>query len=99
MHMETSVMEKVIRERRTIRQFNGKPLAKETIMHLLEAAVWAPVHSRKEPWRFILFVEEGRKQFSDAVLYTFSQRRTGALGTEASGRTIASLSRPICWSL
>ncbi|WP_340020351.1 nitroreductase [Paenibacillus sp. FSL H3-0457] len=71
--METSVVEKLIRERRTIRQFNGKPLAKETIMHLLEAAVWAPVHSRKEPWRFILFVEEGRKQFADAVLHTFSK--------------------------
>ncbi|WP_405159298.1 nitroreductase [Paenibacillus sp. FSL H8-0283] len=71
--METSVVEKLIRERRTIRQFNGKPLAKETIMHLLEAAVWAPVHSRKEPWRFILFVEEGRKQFADAVLNTFSK--------------------------
>lgn len=71
--METSVVEKFIRERRTIRQFNGKPLAKETIMHLLEAAVWAPVHSRKEPWRFILFVEEGRKQFADAVLHTFSK--------------------------
>ncbi|GAS81713.1 nitroreductase [Paenibacillus amylolyticus] len=71
--METSVVEKLIRERRTIRQFNGKPLAKETIIHLLEAAVWAPVHSRKEPWRFILFVEEGRKQFADAVLHTFSK--------------------------
>ncbi|WP_138754553.1 nitroreductase family protein [Paenibacillus sinopodophylli] len=71
--MESSAIEKLIRERRTIRQFNEKTLPKETIMDLLEAAVWAPVHSRKEPWRFILFMEEGRKQFSDAVLYTFSQ--------------------------
>ncbi|WP_128101800.1 nitroreductase [Paenibacillus sp. DCT19] len=71
--MGTSAMETLIRKRRTIRQFNGKRLTKETILQLLDAAVWAPVHSRKEPWRFILFMEEGRKQFSDAVLYTFSK--------------------------
>ncbi|OKP97724.1 nitroreductase [Paenibacillus sp. P46E] len=71
--MVTSAIEMLIRERRTIRQFNEKLLAKETIVNLLEAAVWAPVHSRKEPWRFILFMEEGRKKFADAVLYTFSK--------------------------
>lgn len=71
--MEVSAMEKLIRERRTIRQFNEKTLSKETIIELLEAAVWAPVHSRKEPWRFILFQEAGRKQFADAVLHTFSK--------------------------
>ncbi len=71
--MEGSPIDRLIRERRTIRLFNGKPLLKETIVGLLEAAVWAPVHSRKEPWRFILFMDEGRRQFADAVLHTFSK--------------------------
>ncbi|WP_019908825.1 nitroreductase family protein [Paenibacillus sp. HW567] len=71
--MEVSAIELLIRGRRTIRQFNEQPLSKETIVDLLEAAVWAPVHSRKEPWRFILFMEAGRKQFADAVLHTFSK--------------------------
>lgn len=71
--MEISAIEKLIRERRTIRQFNEKKLSKEAVIELLEAAVWAPVHSRKEPWRFILFMGEGRKQFADAVLLTFSK--------------------------
>ncbi|MNC06845.1 putative NAD(P)H nitroreductase YdjA [compost metagenome] len=71
--MEVSAIEQLIRARRTIRQFNEKTLSKETIIDLLEAAVWAPVHSRKEPWRFILFQDAGRKQFADAVLHTFSK--------------------------
>ncbi|GFZ97161.1 putative NAD(P)H nitroreductase YfhC [Paenibacillus marchantiophytorum] len=71
--MTISTMEQLIRARRTVRLFNEKVLQKETILELLEAAVWAPVHSRKEPWRFILFMEEGRKQFADAVLHTFSK--------------------------
>ncbi|WP_141500325.1 nitroreductase family protein [Paenibacillus luteus] len=71
--MEISAIEKLIRERRTIRQFNEKKLTKEAVIDLLEAAVWAPVHSRKEPWRFILFMEAGRKQFANAVLHTFSR--------------------------
>ncbi|MGG4142506.1 nitroreductase [Paenibacillus algorifonticola] len=71
--MAISAIEQLIRERRTIRQFNERTLAKETVIALLDAAVWAPVHSRKEPWRFILFMGAGRQQFSDAVLHTFSE--------------------------
>jgi nitroreductase len=64
------VMESIthsIRSRRTIRQFNGQPLPKESVIELLREAVWAPFHSVKEPWRFILFEGEGRKRFAEAV--------------------------------
>lgn len=33
-------------------QYNEKPIAKETIEKLLEAANWAPTHKKTEPWRF-----------------------------------------------
>jgi nitroreductase len=65
------VIEKTIRERRTVNQFTGENVPVPLLMELLDAAVWAPFHSRKEPWRFLMFVEEGRKQFSDAVLATY----------------------------
>jgi nitroreductase len=59
-----------IRERRTIQEFNGDPISKELLFALLEDAVWAPFHSKKEPWRFILFVGDGRRAFAEAVLST-----------------------------
>lgn len=63
----------IIRERRTIKTFTDEKITKETLLNLLNDAVWAPYHSKKEPWRFIIYVNEGRKKFSDAVLLTYTQ--------------------------
>jgi nitroreductase len=63
---------RAIRERRTIRDFNGQPLDKDVILDILRDAQWAPFHSRKEPWRFILFTGEGRLKFAEAVSLTYS---------------------------
>ncbi|MDF2645390.1 MAG: nitroreductase [Paenibacillus sp.] len=62
-----------IRDRRTIRDYNGEPMSKETVIELLDDAVWAPFHSAKEPWRFILFMGEGRRTFAEAVAQTYSK--------------------------
>lgn len=69
---KSSELVRVIRERRTIRDFNGQPLDKEVLMDILRDAQWAPYHSRKEPWRFILFMGEGRLKFAEAVGLTYS---------------------------
>ncbi len=44
----------LIRQRRSVFpvQYNDRPIAKETIERLLEAANWAPNHKKTEPWRF-----------------------------------------------
>ena len=68
-----SSLASLIMNRRTIREFTEQPVTVEQIMNILEAAVWAPFHSSEEPWRFILFVDEGKKRFADAVLSTYSQ--------------------------
>lgn len=62
----------IIRERRTVRDFNGQPLEREVIHGILRDAVWAPFHGRKEPWRFILFTGNARKRFAQAVIGTYS---------------------------
>lgn len=59
----------VIRERRTIRQFAEMPLTKETIVELLDVAVWAPNHGLREPWRFICAAElEAKERLADATV-------------------------------
>ena len=52
----------LIRERRSIRSFKPEPVARETILALLEAAVAAPSASNKQPWRF--FVVESRESIA-----------------------------------
>ncbi|KPM31167.1 Nitroreductase [Croceitalea dokdonensis DOKDO 023] len=48
----------LIKKRRSVfpAQYNGKPISKETVSQILEAANWAPNHRKTEPWRFkVLF--------------------------------------------
>ncbi|GGI44515.1 nitroreductase [Paenibacillus marchantiophytorum] len=71
-----------IRERRTINQFTGEVIPKEVMLALLDDAVWAPFHSRNEPWRFIMYLGAGRKQFSDAVLLTYPKDKLEKLGPQ-----------------
>ena len=33
-------------------KYNDKPIDKETLDKILEAANWAPTHKQLEPWRF-----------------------------------------------
>lgn len=43
-----------LRERWSPRAFNGKPLEKEKLQSLFEAARWSPSASNIQPWRFIV---------------------------------------------
>ncbi|MCM3757370.1 nitroreductase [Sporosarcina aquimarina] len=62
MQNSTFPVAKAIQERRTIKQFKTDPIEEELLLELLNTASWAPNHGLREPWRFILFVGEG-KQF------------------------------------
>jgi nitroreductase len=46
------VLEAVIAERRSIKQFLPSPVPRSLITRLLDLAVWAPNHRLTEPWRF-----------------------------------------------
>lgn len=67
--MKTTVwpVAKAIQERRTIKQFKTDPIPEELLLELLNTASWAPNHGMREPWRFILFVDEGKQQLIDAI--------------------------------
>lgn len=60
--MDLSVIVRgIIKKRRNIapEDFNGKPVDRQVIMEMLEAANWAPSHGLTEPWRFVVY--EGEK--------------------------------------
>ncbi|ANE46480.1 hypothetical protein SY83_09550 [Paenibacillus swuensis] len=57
----------VIRERRSIRDFKPDSIDEATVLSLLEDAVWAPFHSKNEPWRFIFVSKPGKERFIQMV--------------------------------
>lgn len=52
---------KVIRERRSIRQFKNEPIDREQIETILEAGRWAPSGKNTQPWRFVVVESENKR--------------------------------------
>jgi nitroreductase len=46
-----------IKGRRSVRQFKDDPLDKDTLLKLLEAAVWAPSGGNGQTWRFVVVTQ------------------------------------------
>jgi len=44
----------VVRQRRSIRSYQSKPVPKEVIQTVLESVSWAPSAHNSQPWRFIV---------------------------------------------
>ena len=61
------MIENLIRRRRSVypKQYNSKPVEKEIIKRLLQAAVHAPTHKRTEPWRFKVIQGESRRRLGE----------------------------------
>ncbi|MEO9512179.1 MAG: nitroreductase [Flavobacteriaceae bacterium] len=57
----------VIKKRRSVfpKQYNDKPIAKDTLVKLLEAANWAPTHKKTEPWRFKVLMGDKKNELGE----------------------------------
>ena len=71
--MNNSV-ERTILDRRSIRRYTDRPVAREALERILNAAIWAPSAHNRQPWRF-------------AVATSFEQRRDLALAMGQRLRT------------
>ena len=60
-------LHEVIRARRSVRQFTTRPINREEIEQLLDAATQAPNHRLTQPWRFYVLGPEARRAYG-AVL-------------------------------
>jgi F420 biosynthesis protein FbiB-like protein len=52
---------KLIKQRRSIRHYTNQPVSHETIVKLLEAAIWAPSAHNRQPWRFAVITGDADK--------------------------------------
>lgn len=73
MRFNLSEITEVIRERRTIypEQYSERKVHKEQIDLILNNALWAPTHGNTQPWRFKVFMEEGREKLSSFLAETY----------------------------
>ncbi|MBP0726828.1 nitroreductase [Bacillus sp. RG28] len=80
MKSKTMTVAEIVRSRRTVKKYNDKTVNENDIIEILNDAVWAPNHHLNEPWRFLLFQEEGRNKVADAFLSTYGDAEipTGA---------------------
>jgi len=56
-----------IAQRRSIKKFEDRPLMREEIEPLLDAAVLAPNHHLTQPWRFYVLGPESRRRYGLAL--------------------------------
>ena len=56
-----------IRTRRSHGAVTDEPISMEVVSQILEAAAWAPNHHRTEPWRFAVFMGDGRRHLAEAI--------------------------------
>ena len=61
---QMSVLDAII-SRRSIPQFQPKPVPREIIQRLLDAAVWVPNHRLTEPWQFFVLGETSKWRFAE----------------------------------
>lgn len=73
MRFNLSEINELIRERRTIypEQFSDRKVHREQIENILINAQWAPTHGNTQPWRFKVFMEDGRTSLSDFLAKTY----------------------------
>ncbi len=58
-----------IKSRRSIRKFLDKPVEKEHIAKILEAARWAPSAGNCQPWRFVVVTDKEKTKKFDPIFH------------------------------
>lgn len=56
-----------LQTRRSAGAFDPRPVPREVIARLIEAATWAPNHRHTEPWRFTVLAGEERARFGQRL--------------------------------
>lgn len=52
----------LVRQRRSIRRFQVRPVERELVIQSLEAAIWSPSAHNRQPWRFVVITAEHEKR-------------------------------------
>ena len=69
----------IITDRRTIYPefYSERKVHKEIVEKLLNNAIWAPTHGMTQPWRFSVFMDEGRQKLAGFLSNLYKQKHSG----------------------
>jgi nitroreductase len=73
-----------IAQRRSIKKFQSRPVEREEIEALLEAAVLAPNHKLTQPWRFYVLGPEARRRYGLALGERKARKLEDAVAADAT---------------
>lgn len=64
--MSNYIIENILK-RRTIKpeDCTGEKISEQNLQQILETANWAPTHGYTEPWRFVVFSDDGLAKFAN----------------------------------
>ena len=66
--MESAELIKLIKTRRSIRQFQDKPVTEDILVQAIETATWAPNGANTQSWRFFIILDKNLiKGIADAI--------------------------------
>lgn len=76
MKYNLSEITSLIRDRRTIYPefFSDRKVHREQVELLLNNAIWAPSHGLTQPWRFKVFMEEGKTRLGEFLRDLYLQK-------------------------
>src|SRR5579864_3370504 len=70
----TDTLAALLQSRRSVRKYQARPVSRELIEQVLEAARWAPSPHGKQPWRFVVLTrQEVKLQLADRMGDTWRQ--------------------------
>lgn len=70
----TDTLATLLKNRRSVRKYQARPVSRELIEQVLEAARWAPSPHGKQPWRFVVLTRQEMKlQLADRMGDTWRQ--------------------------
>lgn len=94
--MNAETVNTLIRNRRSIfpRDYTGEKVDDAVIYQILENANWAPTHKFTEPWRFIVYTDEGRKKLG-ALQASLYKKKAEAEGTFDETKYNTLLTKPL----
>lgn len=78
----------IMRQRRTVREFSERPVSRETIEYIVQAAGSAPSGANKQPWRFVCVSNPEKKREIRIAVETHERQ---FYDTRASDRWLADL--------
>jgi coenzyme F420-0:L-glutamate ligase / coenzyme F420-1:gamma-L-glutamate ligase len=80
----TDTLATLLKNRRSVRKYQARPVSRELIEQVLEAARWAPSPHGKQPWRFVVLTRQEMKlQLADRMGDTWRQNlKMDGQGTE-----------------